>query len=467
MILKYQLLSILLVLLLLLLVVVITSTTASSDDNNKQQEGPCTHSIFETRVPFFEAVPDEKANRLQQQPAKHPDRNLCGSYKGKDSCCTETALQDLQRWSDGMDAWVQAIQYFEYMISNNPKAFLDQILVILKIFIHNNPPIDWVIVRNAIRDEAGDLIKSLADHMIPPGKQILQTILTYEEGLLCSACEPNFNRFLDLNKGTLLLRSDAAAEVSDAVLAAFHALDAFFGDDANIRALKHVSEQGCASALKSSLKCVGVGTGVGLALGIFTGPALRTIVCGAPAGGDGVPDAYCRDMIMNQVLRGLYVDPSVVIDNQFNWVSTMCSKFLSEEQCAPIKTYKKEASALFYSFDTRPIVTNDYHSVDGFDVKGTACASHLSGYGCSGNGPEPVDHGSMPTVNQGGLSVGAIIGIVLTCVIVSGLGIGLIWRRQIKSGVTSLYYRMRDGEGGGGVDGRLDSVSSGPLVGLV
>ena len=453
--------------LLLLLLLPLTLTTPSTAQTTPTT-GTCATSIFDTLVPAYELTPDEATTRLTFQPGKHPSHVICTTFVGRDSCCTDSTLADFVRWSDAIDDFMGGAFYTQYLIETNPRVIIDQIIAFARVSIHSNPnrPINWVAVRNYVRDEGGDLLSRGSKAILPHVVDLWKAVVTYQEGLLCSSCEPSFSRFLDVPSKKLVVRPAAAMDAANALVQTLQAVDEFLKDEYIVAHLKHVLEQGCASAIGSMLKCSGVGLAVGLGLKILVGPQLRSIVCGVPANSPD-PDQACRDFVLNKMLRGLYVDYAPILHNVVGWFAHICEKALGDK-CSELSKLNSRIDEYFFTFDTRVVVSNVYVDNDsGYDVKAAACASQLSAYGCGGSGPEPRKHGGeVPDVGRGGLSPGAIAGIVIGVLAALGLAVAaFVWRQRLSGVVGAAYFRMRDGEsgrvGGGGGDG------SGPLVGMV
>ena len=408
----------------------------------------CSLSIFDTRVPWNELLPPEGNTRVMEEPIRHPDRGICGSYVGKSSCCSEKTLQEFAAWSDMVDYSMQVAKYFIWLIEKDPRLVVDQLILILRSELLEHQ-IDWKSVRNTYRDDAGTLLGEIWNSLYQPLTQLWIEVATYQEGLLCSACEPHFARFLDLEKNSLKLNLRSPSAIGDAVINVMTAYDIFMSDQQHLDQMIALGRSICIQ-IAGSAPCYLFNTIFNAALKYITEVSLRKLLCASNA--RNIPEAnqHCKDFVVHRVLRGLYVDYFIIAENVFDYFKLICPEGIKAVDCSRIDTYKKKVMDLSFSFDERPVVLNVY-TQDGFDIYGTACDSNLSGYACGGPGPRPPNHrGDTPSGNN----TGTIVAIVLTIVFVT-LGLVLfVSRHRIRNFTQYFYTRMTD-DGGG------------PTVGLV
>jgi len=306
--------------------------------------------------------------------------------------------------------------------------------------------IDWKTIRNDNRDAVGALIRELWSTIYTPLNNLWSAVVTYQEGLLCSACQPNFDKFMDVS-GNVKMQSPAAGEVADAFITSMHSYDAFIAK--NTDKIKQLSGHICQEVSKNN--CNWAAVVASSVINDFSNLYLRAMLCGANAktGTIEVRDAACKDFVMNKALRGLTVDVSAVINNIFDHFTSICLQ-VKVVDCSKIDSAKQKSLEWSFTFDERPLATNVY-SPEGFDVKQVACSSNLSGYACGGAGPRPEIHGK----SSGTGNSGPVIITIVVLVTVSSLGgVLFISRHRIRQVTQSWYTRIRD-------DGM------GPTVGLV
>jgi len=410
-----------------------------------QPSGACARSVFETRVPYMEWVPDESSQRLSS-PARHPDRSVCGSYANKDSCCSAKTLQDLVDWSDANDASMGIAEYVVKTIERDPRLLVDQVIVNLRARLLDQGT-DWKKIRDTLREPIGDLIRDGWKTVFPPLTELRSAVVTYQEGLLCSACEPNFERFF--NGSVIKMRVDAAGEVADGVIKSLAAFDTFI--ESQTPQITQLAQTIC-SLVGGGVACIRIPDFFPPFLNYFKLSSLRELFCGPTRGNLDVHNIKCRDFVMFTVLRGLYIDVEPIVDNMFDYFERSCPKTIPGVTCPSAEAAKKVLHEYFFTFDERPVVWNTY-GVDGYDVKSAACGSYLSGYACGGPGPKSQSHQApAPAGNSG-----PVIIVIVVLLVVASLGVVLfISRERIKRVTHSWYLRMRDGDD-----------NSGPTVGLV
>ena len=382
------------------------------------------------------------------------------------------------QWSDAMDASTKTAYYSAFLMESNPGAFVDQIVAYVRMSVPASvPPVDWRAVRNAVREDAAAVLLAATKAVAPPALTAWKALVTYREGLLCSACEPGFSRFLHLDAaaGTLKLHPAAANEFAAHVSTTLDAVDEFLKSGENVNRILVVVEKGCVAAGHPVAGCLALAPLLGAALNLVRAE-LRVALCGPEANADA--QTACRDMVVDAVLRGLVVDPGPVAHNVIAWLKGKCAAMPLEwlrPVCNRLDAVSKAVDDLGFSFDARPVVTNEYHA-DGFDVESKACSSHLSGFACGGHGPRAEDHGDVPGDvpdeddptdhdggGSGGLSGGAVAAIVLVCVGLAMGGVGFVWRSRIRDAMQNAYERLHDH----GVSSLRGDSSTRPLVGLV
>jgi hypothetical protein len=394
------------------------------------------------------------------EPQTHPrTSSVCGALSGKPSCCSDQTLTDLTRWADAIDEYTAASKYIKWYIESDPRALVDLILVWTRAATADTS-VDWAGIRNQTRDDWGVVLKSLVDSMTTPADKLWTDVVTYQEGLLCSACVPDFSpNYLNLEARTLTLRPEAADAVASSFLDLLHIWDLWWAEGANINHIMNAGVRTCWLATKSVSCRVLVPTTINLAVPYLTKNSLRIMLCGAPADA-GQEDSKCRDTLNFQVLHGLSLDPTPILYNLLNKAADLCK--MSPKNCSPqIDLARKQIDLWFFTFDQRPVLQNVY-SDGGFDVMAQACASHLSGYACGGAGPPLPDHSADApgqASGAGGGNVGLIVGVVLLLGLAGLAAAMFVMRHRLRHAAQSMYSRMRDD--------RLDGSNSGPLVGLV
>ena len=147
------------------------------------------------------------------------------------SCCSETTLVDFTRWSDALDFYEAASQYIDYYIETDARVLVDQIILKIKAALGRNQAFNWKVLRNGIRDEWGALITSLLSTLTAPTDKVWSTVVTYQEGLLCSSCVPNFSPlFLNVTANQVNLQPKAALDIAHATLLTLDFWDKWFAD---------------------------------------------------------------------------------------------------------------------------------------------------------------------------------------------------------------------------------------------
>ena len=361
----------------------------------------CRDSLFNFSVPFFELAPGAAEQRTRLvTPVVHPAHSkICNSMSGALSCCSETTLVDFTRWSDALDFYEAASQYIDYYIETDARVLVDQIILKIKAALGRNQAFNWKVLRNGIRDEWGALITSLLSTLTAPTDKVWSTVVTYQEGLLCSSCVPNFSPlFLNVTANQVNLQPKAALDIAHATLLTLDFWDKWFADGANSKQVKEAVIKICTLVSAGSSTCrIVVPSAVSFVLNAITKTELKIMLCGKPSA-PGQETTQCVDMIMNKMLNGLAINFAPVLDNVIAKLMDLCNFApIKVDTCtAPlIKLKEYIVEAFFDSFDDRPTVSNVY-SEAGFDVFSFACASHLSGYACGGQGWPLPDHSGEP-----------------------------------------------------------------------
>ena len=431
---------------------------ATSENNHgRGLEGPgaCARSIFDTRLPNFELSPDEARERLNMSPARHPSKNVCASYAGRDSCCSEKTLKDLAAWSEAIDASRFLQRYFGYQIERDPGSIVDNIIITVRAI--GNPyevaAIDWKAIRARFREPAGKILQDFWKAVNPSVQKAWSEYITYQEGLLCSACEPNFGRFLD--GSNIKLQPNTASSVADAYVEVIRAIDAFFTNPDEQKRITAIVYDIC--VFSGSQTCESIPVAFSFVYSYVTGMQLRSMICAAQGNSVGERDESCKQFLLNKVLRGLFFDVSLIFGNIFDYIYAQCMAGPMPSACTQIQISKKNfVEASSFSFDERPLATNVYTN-DGFDILTVACKSNLSGYACGKSGPEPGSNKDDDQQSGGGCSAAPVIITIVILLILGGLGAVLYASRgRIKQITQSWYHRMRD----------VDD-NNGPMVGLV
>jgi len=315
----------------------------------------------------------------------------------------------------------------------------------------NRNEVDWKKIRIKFREKAGRLIGDFWTALFPSLNKLWINLVTYQEGLLCSACEPNFNRFFDPVKNQLKLRGPAAEAVGDAAVDVIKMFDAFMSNSDNAARIKDLVQDICQQG-GSTAQCVLVPSLVASALSHITTSPLRHMICNAKKGELPERNEFCKNFVLNDVLRGLVVDTKPLISNVFDYLTFVCPKGVAAINCDQFETTKQGLLDLYYTFDERPVPRNIY-AFDGYDVMLAACDSNLSGYACGKPGPKPESH---KADSQAGNSGPIIITIVVLLTVGSIGAVLFISRHRVARVASTWYTRLRDGDDG-----------SGPTVGLV
>ena len=387
---------------------------------------------------------------------------------------------DLVTWSDAMDASTKTAYYGAFLLESNPGAFVDQILAYARLVLDDALP--WPAIRDAVRADGSALLAAAGRSVVPPAMATWKALVTYREGLLCSACEPNFARFLHVSEGepraaTLKLQPGAADEVASRFTDALGALDGFLSEAGTTELIGAVVEKACLAAGHSDGLCSTLPGTVSLVVnGVRSG--LRAAVCGPAAAHHELdPDAVCHGVIVGSVLRGLVVDPQPLADNVGAWLQSKCGLLPKpySSECATLDQLPELIRRMSFSFDARPIPTNAYvtEPAAGFDVKARACSSNLSGFACGGHGPRAQSHGDVSSATEDadapapeqsrGMSGGAIAAVVFVSLGVAVVAVvGFVWRARIRDAVHDAYERIRERGAGGAGD-----AATRPLVGFV
>jgi hypothetical protein len=347
---------------------------------------------------------------------------------------------------------MQGSKYWHVIIERDPGYVVDQILVGIRSGLANPDSVDWKGLRAEFRDKVGVIISSWWQEMYGPLQELWAAVVTYQEGLLCSACEADFSRFF--NGTTIKVRQPAAADIGDAALKVMAASDTFLTSTVNQPRIKAIAQLVCGK-VTDQFTCLGTSHIVDLAINALTKLNMRDMLCGDSNGDLDTRNRHCKDFMFNRVLRGLFIDTEPILSNIFDYLNKICLKVpFPKMDCGPIDIMSKQLSSFYFTFDERPLATNEY-GVDGFDIKNAACDSNLSGFACGQSGPKPESHkGNAPADNSAGNSGAIIITIVILLTLAAVGAVVFISRERIKRVTQSFYTRMRD-------DGM------GPTVGLV
>jgi len=202
----------------LLLLLLAAPRAALALVSSSSYSSSCNGSIFDFSAPYYELAPNEAGSRLMA-PQTHPrGSKVCGAMAGQKSCCSDKTLTDFIRWADALDAYTALSKYITYYVQTDPRLLVDNLIVYIRA-ISGEATVDWVGIRTQTRDAWGKVAFSLLDALIVPADKIWGSIVTYQEGLLCSSCVPDFApNFLNPTAHTVTLKPDAANAVADAVL---------------------------------------------------------------------------------------------------------------------------------------------------------------------------------------------------------------------------------------------------------
>jgi hypothetical protein len=395
---------------------------SSPKHERSDDPAPCAISIFDTRVAVEELAPDERDSRSHRQTQRHPSVTVCKSYNLKQSCCTKETLEQLLEWSNAVDSSFVFFEYLDAYARRNPKGIIDKIFAYVAQFAPPVEHLDYNELRKATRDELGLFVNQSLVALGPEMERFASSVLTYQEGLLCSACEPRFERYLNSTSLELRVRPSSAKAVSDRFLNLLQKWDIFLFRKDTLNLINRLVSKVCKLEKKSALVCNAAEVAANVVLTRLSGKPLREALCGKPEHhSPDLPDAndvQCQQVIHNYVLKGLVVDPLPILKQGIETLANECSqsRVIEASKCDEIKSFASKLDGLYATFDTRPLVKNVYAD-DGYDVSNVGCGSNLSGFACDGDAPRLRDQGlktcarNWPTMLIIGLLALAVIGL--------------------------------------------------------